>query len=486
DELVNLSGNERHRAVETRLTNKVARFREQYPLRFPVDDSGEWRSFRSAGKPILASPERRESVKPNVIIIFADDLGYEDLGVQGSTEAITPHLDSIAENGIRFTNGYVTSPVCSPSRAGLLTGRYQNRFGFEFLAQDDAVPLPGHKVGLDPDEVTIAERMKELGYVTGCIGKWHLGDEEEFLPMNHGFDEFYGTLGQSGYYTPMLLDSRLGDKPKKVSKPGYYVTDDYSRRAVEFVREHKDKPFFLYLSHFAVHKPHDATEAYLSRFPHIEDETRRAYLAMLSAMDDGVGKLLATLEETGLANSTLVAFLSDNGGTMGSSNAPLNGRKGGTWEGGIRVPFLMQWKSHLPAGKVYEDPVLSLDLLPTAVVAAGGIVQSDWSLDGVDLIPFLNGEREGCPHEALYWRFGTQWAIRMGDWKALQAREAKGGNIQIANEGPLRLFQLSDDIGEAKDLQPENGGRAGKLRADWERWNAELPEPFWRPVLPEN
>ncbi|QGJ71966.1 Hypothetical protein PBC10988_36790 [Planctomycetales bacterium 10988] len=423
----------------------------------------------------------KRSDQPNIIVIFADDLGYEDLGVQGSPDAKTPFIDSLATNGVRCTSAYVTAPVCSPSRAGLLTGRYQNRFGFEFLVNDDSIVLPGKQVGLDPGETTIAYQMNRLGYATGCVGKWHLGKEEPFFPTERGFDEFYGTLGQSGHYEPVLYDSRQGRKGKKIRTEGYYTTDDFSRRAVEFIHDHRQEPFFLYLAHFAVHTPHVAPEHYLSRFPNVSDPERKTYLAMLSAMDDGVGKVLAALQETGLEENTMVIFLSDNGGTKGSSNKPLEGRKGNTWEGGIRTPFLVQWKGKLQPGTEFDGMISSLDILPTSIAAAGGKIDPNWELDGVNILPYLTGERQGDPHEVLFWRFGTQWAVRSQDWKLLQAREASGGTIQIANTGPVRLFNLDEDIGEENDLTAKNPEKAEELRRLWEAWAAELPEPSWQP-----
>ncbi|MEO0447770.1 MAG: sulfatase-like hydrolase/transferase, partial [Verrucomicrobiota bacterium] len=431
--------------------------------------------------PELEARKERSDELPNIIIILADDLGYEDLGVHHSPEAVTPHLDSLANNGIQCRQAYITAPVCSPSRAGLLTGRYQNRFGFEFLASEEAIMNKGQLIGLPEDEVTLADRMKALGYVTGCIGKWHLGKEPSQNPTRRGFDLFYGTLGQSGYFEPMLYNSDQGSKPKRVKTPGYYVTDDYSRRAVQFVEDHHDQPFFLYLSHFAVHKPHLATERYLERFAHIEDSTRKAYLAMLSAMDDGVGDLLEALREHDLEERTLLLFLSDNGGTQGSSNRPLRGKKGGTWEGGIRTPFFVQWKGRLPPGGVFPHPVSSLDLAPTCLAAAGESVPQESELDGVNLLPYLEGRKSHPPHDALYWKFGTQWAIRKGDWKLLQAREGKGGNIQIAKEGPIRLFHLGDDPEEANDLFRQEGQIVQELSQLWDTWAERLPEPRWLP-----
>ncbi|MEM1293750.1 MAG: sulfatase-like hydrolase/transferase [Verrucomicrobiota bacterium] len=459
-ELENLVDDPEHHEIQERLVSKLEKHRK-----------------RLAGTDV----RREDPEKPNIVIILADDLGYEDLGIQGSSEVRTPHLDSLATNGVRCSEAYISAPVCSPSRAGILTGRYQNRFGFEFLASKDATVEPGQLVGLPPQEITIAERMKELGYVTGCVGKWHVGDQEAQYPTNQGFDEFYGTLGQSGYFEPMLFDSRNSTKPKKVKTPGYYVTEDYSRRAVEFVQEHQNEPFFLYLPHFAVHKPHVATDRYLERFHEEVDPIRRTYLAMLSAMDDGVGLLLEALRETGLEEETLIFFLSDNGGTQGSSNLPLRGRKGGTWEGGIRTPFLIQWKSRLPAGEVFSKPVISLDLFPTCIAAGGGTVKQASQLDGVNLLPWLNGKRDDSPHKSLFWRFGTQWAIRHGDWKLVQAREGKTGSIQIAETGPVRLFDLSNDLAETNDLATALPEKVAELQQFWDTWAEQLPKPKWLP-----
>ena len=418
---------------------------------------------------------------PNIIVIVADDLGYQDLGIQGAPDVATPHLDSVAAAGIRCTHAYVTAPVCSPSRAGFLTGRYQNRFGFEFLADKGSIVPSGQRLGLATSETTIATRLKRLGYATGCIGKWHIGYEEEFFPTNRGFDEFYGSLGQSNYFNPTLVDSRVSNKPRKVHGSGYYLTDDYGRRAIDFVERHRNHKFFLYLPHFAVHKPHEASQRYLTRFRSISDPTRHHYLGMLSAMDDAIGELLSTLRQYEIEDNTMIIFFSDNGGTGGSSNLPLRGKKGATWEGGIRTPFLVQWKSRLPAGRKFDGLISSLDVLPTAIAAAGGDIDPGWKLDGVDLLPYFEGDKSGSPHDSLYWRFGTQWAIRSGTWKLLQAREGKGGTIQIAKQGPVRLYDLASDIAEENDLAAKRPEKVDELRRRWESWNAKLPNPSWKP-----
>lgn len=423
---------------------------------------------------------------PNVIVILADDLGYRDVGIQGCEDFPTPHMDSIATSGVRCTDAYVTAPVCSPSRAGLLTGRYQNRFGFEFLVSPDAAFADGKKAGLATGEKTFADRMKSLGYVTGCIGKWHLGDEAEYLPMSRGFDEFYGSPGQSNYFSPLIIDSSKSAKPTKIKTPGYYLTEDFGKQAVSFVERHKDCPFFLYLPHFAVHKPYEATEAHLAQYAHIKDEKRRAFAGMATALDDAVGALLGTLRQHKLEENTLIFFFSDNGGTGGvGDNLPLRGGKGSSWEGGIRTPFFVQWKGRLAPGKIYSQPVSSLDILPTALAAAGGQIDPAWKLDGVNLLPFLEDEAQGSPHEALFWRFGPQRAVRQGEWKWVQSREGRGGSIQIAKTGPPRLFNLKQDAAEKDDVSGAHPEKAAELQHLWEQWNQQLPEPSWHPGAEE-
>ena len=433
-----------------------------------------------AAMPAGATADKRP---PNVIVILADDLGYNDLSIHGSTDIPTPHIDSLAKNGVRCTDAYVTAPVCSPSRAGLLTGRYQNRFGFEFLVSPDAVTANGEKAGLDLKQKTLADHFKALGHTTGCIGKWHLGDTPAHLPMQRGFDLFYGSPGQANYFQPTLINSKEGAKTMKVREPGYYLTDDFARRAAAFVEERAARPFFLYLPHVAVHTPDEADATRLARFSSIADPKRRTCAAMASALDDAVGTLLAALRKSGIEEHTLLFFLSDNGGTGGvGDNRPLRGGKGSTWEGGIRTPFLVQWKGRLPAGLVYREPVTSLDILPTALAAVGGAVDPTWELDGVNLLPHFQGTITQTPHAMLYWRFGTQRAVRSGVWKLVQGREARGSSIQIAKQGPWRLFNLRQDIAEANDLASEHPDKVRKLTQQWEKWNQQLPPPAWQPT----
>jgi len=415
--------------------------------------------------------------KPNIIVILCDDVGYGEFGFQGINKDIpTPNIDSIAANGVRFTNGYVSGPYCSPTRAGLMTGRYQTRFGHEF---NGGGPGGGEKFGLPLTEKTMADRLKALGYATAAIGKWHLGGPPEFLPPKRGFDLFYGTVANTPFFNPPnFVDSTVSpDEVKPIQDENFYTTDAYRQRAVDWVAQQKGKPFFLYLPFNAQHAPLQATPKYLERFKHIADEKRRTFAAMMSAMDDAVGAVLAQVRAMGQEENTLIVFFSDNGGPTQqttSKNGPLRGFKATTNEGGVRVPFCMQWKGKIPAGVTYAKPIIQLDLLPTAIVAAGGTVESDWKLDGVDLMPFLAGEKkDATPHETLYWRFGEQWAIRKGDWKLVASRIDK--NVP-------RLINLASDIGEETDLSAKEPEKLKELTDAWKAWNAEQIEPLWKPA----
>jgi arylsulfatase A-like enzyme len=413
--------------------------------------------------------EAADEAKPNIVVILADDLGWGEIGAQGNKEIPTPNIDSIASGGIKFTNGYVSGPYCSPTRAGLLTGRYQTRFGHEFNPGGG----PQAKNGLPLEEKTIADRLKAAGYATGAIGKWHLGSAPEFRPSKRGFDDFYGTLNNSPFFHPELVDTRKSDDPVKVMEEGFYTTDAYAARAVEWIGEHKAETFFLYLPFNAQHAPLQATQKHLDRFTQIKDPKRKTFAAMMSALDDAVGQVLGSLEKNGLAENTLVVFLTDNGGPTGqttSSNLPLRGFKATTLEGGVRVPFYVQWKGHLPAGKVYEHPVIQLDILPTALALAGAPVAEADKIDGVDLLPYLEGEQDEPPHEALYWRFGQQWAVRDGDWKLVASR-LDGFKPQ--------LFNLAEDIGEANDLAGKHPDKVAELQAEWDEWNADNVPAKW-------
>jgi len=441
--------------------------------------------FISAGRPAGIAQARA----PNIVVMVADDMGYADIGVHGSRDIPTPNIDSLASNGIRFSNAYVTGPYCSPTRAGLMTGRYPQRFGHEFNLNPGPDP---REFGLPVSETTMAARLKTVGYRTAIFGKWHLGFADRFHPQSRGFDEFFGFLaGGHSYLDPETAGANpILDGKKRVTEIPY-LTDAISDRAVDFIRRNRSQPFFLYLAFNAVHTPMHATDKYLARVSQISDPQRRTYAAMLSAMDDGIGKTLEALRAERLENDTLVFFFSDNGGpTMpgttinGSSNAPLRGSKRQTWEGGIRVPFIIQWKGKLPAGRIDARPIIQLDVLPTALAAASVAVQPAWKLDGVDLLPFLSGSASNRPHEALYWRLGEHLAIRKGDWKLVRSREGalrEATPTTFEDLSDAELYDLAADIGEKSNLAATHPAVARELALEWQRWNRELTKPLWPP-----
>ncbi|MFM9081768.1 MAG: sulfatase [Opitutaceae bacterium] len=422
-------------------------------------------AFALAAAVGLLAPVASVAAQPNVVIFYADDLGWGELGCQGNSQIPTPHTDAIARNGVRFTNGYVAATYCSPSRAGLMTGRYPTRFGHEFNSV-------ANRTGLRLDQVTLAERLRALGYATACVGKWHLGGGLEYRPTRRGFDEFYGTLANTPFFHPTnFVDSRLSDDVRPVTDPAFYTTDAYADRAVDWIERNKNRPWFLYLPFNAQHAPLQAPKKYLDRFAGITDEKRRIFAAMMAAMDDAVGRVMAKVRALGQEENTIYFYIADNGGptqSTTSSNGPLRGFKMTTFEGGPRVPFLAQWKGRWPAGKVYDLPVMNLDVLPTVVTAAGGKPESSWRLDGVDLTPFVTGADAARPHETLYWRYGPQWAVRHGDLKLVVS---KGGS------GKPELYDLSKDIGESKDLAAAQPAKVRELQALWDKWSAEQAEP---------
>lgn len=454
---------------------------------------------------------------PNIIILLADDLGYGELGCQGNKQIPTPHIDAIAKQGIRFTSGYVTAAYCSASRAGMMTGRYQQRFGYEFN------PIGHHNddpaCGLPTSQVTLAKHLHDVGYTTTLIGKWHLGGSAKYHPIRRGFDEFFGFTHEGHYFVPppyrgvttMLRRRALpdGGKGRYISpdgklvysthmgndEPSYdannpivrggqpveekqYLTDALTREAVDFIGRNKDRPFFLYLAYNAVHSPLQGADAYMKKFAHIEDIHRRIFASMLSNLDDSVGAVMKKLRDEGLENDTLVVFLSDNGGPtreLTSSNLPLRGGKGDLYEGGIRVPFMMQWKGTLPAGKVDDRPIISLDLFATASAVAKGELQRKDQHDGVNLLPYLTGEQTGQPHKQLFWRSRNRAAMRAGNLKLVRN---PGWNKKDAS---WELYDLSNDIAEKTNLATTEPTKLQQMIAAWEKTNSEMIEPFWSP-----
>ncbi len=423
--------------------------------------------------------------KPNLVVIMTDDMGYADVGFNGCKDIPTPHIDSVAANGVKFTSGYVAYSVCGPSRAAFMTGRYGQRFGFERNPQyrpDD------ENMGLPFTEETMADVLKKAGYHGGVIGKWHLGATKKHHPLNRGFDEFYGHLGGGHQYFPDHLTIEDGYTAKSESEsyrtwilrnhepvePRKYLTDEFSDEAVDFIVRNHGKPFFLFLSYNAPHTPLQATEEYLSRFSHIEDKKRRTYAAMVSAVDDGVGRVLAALREQGIEDNTLVFFLSDNGGPTtknASNNAPLRGNKGDAWEGGFRVPFAAQWPAGFPKGAVYDHPVISLDIFATIAELSGAPVADERPLDGVNLTPFVNGEKSGPPHRGIFLRKFDQElrAVRSGNHKV----------VTFVKTGFTSLHDLSKDIGEKNNILQEKPEVRKELVSLWEEWNQPNIDPVF-------
>ena len=400
--------------------------------------------------------------KPNIVIFYGDDLGWGELGCQGSKDIPTPNIDSLAKNGVRFAQGYVAATYCSPSRAGLMTGKYPTRFGHEFNS------VASKTTGLSLKETTLADRLKGLGYSTICIGKWHLGAGPDHRPTKRGFDEFYGTLGNTPYYHPtQFVDSRVSNEVQKIEDKDFYTTDAYADRAVAWLEEHKAEAKFLYLPFNAQHGPLQAPQKYLDRFASIENKQRRMFAAILSGMDDAVGRVITKVRDLGQEDNTIFFYIADNGGptkSTTSGNGGLRGYKTNTYEGGPRVPFLMQWKGKIPAGKAYESPVMNLDVLPTVLTAAGGTVEADWKLDGVNLLPHLTGTNTARPHETLYWRFSPQWAVRHGDLKLVHS---------VGGSGKPELYDLSKDAGESKDLAAQMPDKVKELQALYDAWSAQ-------------
>jgi len=454
---------------------------------------------------VSASAEQR----PNVIFIVVDDLGYSELGCYGGKDIPTPHIDSLAAGGARFTSGYVTAPFCAASRAALMTGRYQTRFGFEFNPIGAKNAAPG--IGLPVAEKTVADRLRDAGYATGLVGKWHLGGTEPFHPQRRGFDEFFGFLHEGHYYvrppwqgvTTWLRRKKLpdGGQGRWTSPDGRTVwsthlgsnepeydtgnpllrssqsvdekanlTDAFTREACDFIGRHRSQPFFLYLAYNAVHSPMQGTDEYMKKFSHIEDIQRRIFAAMIAHLDDSVGKVLAELRESGVEENTLVVFLGDNGGPtseLTSSNAPLRGGKGDLWDGGIRVPFIVSWKNRIPAGRIVDASVASIDATATALELAD-VGPSQKRLDGINLMPLLTGKITEVPQRNLFWRVGQKNALRRGNWKLI--RDGK----------EWQLYDLAHDIGETTNLAAKEPARVQQLTSLWDKWNAEQIEPLWR------
>lgn len=434
----------------------------------------------------IAGEGLSQSDPPNIVVLLADDLGYGSVSWYGS-EIPTPNIDSIAASGVGFTSGYVTAPVCNPSRPALMTGRYQQRWGKELNSQTVG-PVGAAPKSLPRRETTIATALKRAGYVTGAVGKWQLGMADGYHPLDRGFDSFLGMPSGSRFVDPSWQNARIAPGHEDSGTPDTsgryrglvsgrdrvpmdeYLTDRLGREGVNFIERNKGRPFFLYLAFHAPHGPIQTIDKYYRRFPGISNETHRIYAAMISALDDWVGAILHELRAHGLEKRTLVIFTSDNGAAKpsdidGKRNFPLIGHKRNLYEGGIRVPYLMQWTGRLAGGARYEDAVSSLDIFPTALDAAGVGTNRD-DLDGVSLLPFLRGERDGSPHPHLVWRSGPNAAVRRGPWKLL-----------LGKDGLARLYNVEKDPGEARDRAAAQPSLVKGLRRIFESWAEDKAEP---------
>jgi len=417
--------------------------------------------------------------KPNIIFLFADDAGYADFGFQGSREIKTPNLDKLAEKGVRFLQGYVSASTCGPSRAGLITGKYQQRFGFEennvpgFMSEVSA--KDGDGMGVPVEELTIADYLKKQGYKTAVYGKWHLGGADKFHPTKRGFDEFYGFRGGARSYFPYEKPAK--EKLNKLEK-GFgnfaehegYLTDALATEAIDFMERNKEEPFFIWMSFNAVHSPMHAKKEDLEKFPDLEG-TRKELAAMTLAMDRACGRLIDKLKELGLDKNTLIVFTNDNGGPSdinASINYPLSGTKSNQLEGGVRVPFIMSWPGKIKENTTYEYPVSTLDLLPTFYEAAGGNSKEIDDIDGVDLLPFIQGKNTLKPHQILYWKKETRATVRNGDWKLIRYPDR-----------PAELFNIEEDEAEQKDLAAFNPDKVRDLYKQIFEWELTLERPRW-------
>lgn len=421
--------------------------------------------------------------KPNVIIILTDDQGYADVGFNGCKDIPTPNIDRIAANGVVFTNGYVSYAVCAPSRAGLITGRYQDRFGY---SRNPLYRPFDESIGLPLTEQTLPELLQQSGYKTMGIGKWHLGVHEKFRPWKRGFNEFFGFLGGGHRYMPedytiLNPDSAKDEgqsyrtkliRNEKVVEESEYLTDALSREAVSFIERNSQQPFFLYLAYNAPHAPLQATPKYLNRFDHIKNPKRKTYAAMVSAVDDGVGAVLEKLKQLNLTENTIVIFLSDNGGPEndnGSDNGPLRAGKGSLYEGGIRVPFAMQWPAQIKAGSRYDLPVISLDIFATVAANIKNAATPKNNLDGVNLLPFLKGTKQGAPHEYLFWQ--------QFDQRNFAVLHQSGLKEVVIRDSVFSLYNLKTDIEEKTTVEDKN--KLSGFEQQRRKWAATTVAPLF-------
>ena len=508
-------------------------FTSCYPL---TTGSVKWRvkwdkDLKKGKQKFLSSTEgTTKTNKPNIVILLADDLGkYEVSAYEGVTHISTPNIDQIGAEGVVFEDGYVTAPTCAPSRAGIMTGRVQNRYGFEtqlmeFYPTNMIEYLSGkyltntgdwvmtakpvypkewqvHKQGVPPTEINLAEILKKYGYSTGITGKWHLGASKQHAPEDRGFDYQYGFHGAFSWFTPeehwtgvinhyhesfsakyQWKNGRHGEgaitENGEVIREEEYLTFAIRDKAMEYIEKNKDNPFFLYCAFSAPHVPFQAPVDYYCMYDHVEDENKRVYYAMISALDDAIGDIHQKIKDLGLEENTIIYVLSDNGGasyTGATENGPLKGGKLMQFEGGVNIPFIMKWKGKIQAGLRYENPVSSTDIFTTSVINAGGELPSDRVYDGKDLIPYLNNKIAGEPHEQLFWRADHIWAMRDGNYKM----------ILSIRDGWAELYNLETDKSEEINLIEEMPDLFEKLKQMHEAWQYEsLPKkPMWPRIM---
>jgi len=462
---------------------------------------------------LAAGPAASQALqdRPNVVVIIADDLGYSDVSTYAKGRIPTPNIDRLGRQGVVFTQGYAAAPICSPSRAGLMTGRAPQRYGFEYN-NGPAVRDVREKLGLDTKELTLGDVLQGAGYRTGVVGKWHLGSSDEHYPTRRGFHEFFGFLtGQTDYIDPKSPDAiTIGVRPPRpagspppaaggaesagsialasaqrgalnevmrgerqvVNNADRYLTEEITRESIAFVERNRHRPFFLYVAHHAPHTPFQVTRKYYDRFPHIQDRQARIYAGMVSALDDSVGEIVGRIDQLGLGGRTMIVFLSDNG-CAGYLNClcscrELTGSKLTQFEGGIRVPFMMRWTGRIPASRTYRNPISAYDVFPTAVAAAGVAMPANRVYDGVDLLPYVSGRARGRPHETLVWRSLPLVAVRQGDWK-----------YHRDYDGREHLFNLARDVRETRNLIDREPRRAAALKAALATWEADKVKPAW-------
>jgi arylsulfatase A-like enzyme len=419
---------------------------------------------------------------PNVLILYTDDQGSGDLGCYGATDVKTPHLDALAASGARFTNLYSAAPVCSPSRAALLTGRYPLRCGVPEIVRSAA-----DVVGLKGSETTLAEVLQQRGYRTGIVGKWHLGSAPESRPNAQGFHEFFGFLsGCVDYYSHIFYWGGGADpfhdlwrNQTEVWENGRYLTELITREARRFLTQHRNRPFFLYVPYNAPHYPMHAPQRHLDRFPGLDRE-RQVHAGMIAAVDDGIGEILGLLDQYGLRNNTIVYFQSDNGATIetragrGGRNTPYRGFKFSLFEGGIRMPALLSWPGTIPAGQVIREPAIAMDVFTTMIRAAGAQVPGDRKIDGRDILPVAAQGRKS-PHDMLFWTQGGQTAVRRGRWKLVRnGILGPGPENRLQGDDAVFLADLDADPGEKVNLSRRQPKLAAELGAEIEKWLADV------------